>query len=73
MHLNEKQSQIMDFLRFDWSNRIREVSKDKTKVMICPSMGPKLFWTNQIILVEIVRIFGLKSLEIFILKFSKLL
>ena len=52
MHLNEKQSQIMDFLRFDWSNRIREVSKDKTKVMPCPSMGPKLFWTNKIILVE---------------------
>ena len=41
MHLNEKQSQIMDFLRFDWSNRIREVSKEKTKVMPCPSMGLK--------------------------------
>ena len=41
-----------NFLRFDWSNRIREVSKDKTTLMPCPSMGPKLFWTNQIILVE---------------------
>ena len=52
MHLNEKQSQIMDFLRFDWTSRIREVSKNKTKLMPCTSMGPKLFWTNQIILVE---------------------
>ena len=63
MHLNEKQSQIMDFLRFDWSNRIREVSKDKTKLIPCRSMGPKnnfgpiksfwssmlqFFWTNPI-------------------------
>ena len=41
MHLNEKQSQIMDFLRFDWSNRIREVSKEKTKVIGLPRIDFK--------------------------------